>query len=464
MAQAQFGAGNRRWWLGLMPPAVLAGALAVSGLDTFGPTTAVAQEKPAEQPVYNYVVEQWRRAAEDYGKKHEIDMSGKGSKIAFISYSSRSLRQTDVKYTSHAVMQHAMMVGETGLLPKAQVGDFPFRDYNNKDMWFAGDDGTGKLVMYKGGFPVPWKDDADFVKLLMTNMLTVPVITITKHLNDIADEGKGKYQAVHLALATSKYKTLDWTYGLLERYSNQLGNIRQLVYNPDDDRVGRKLALTNNPADRIEKMKRLRIYFEKQVSLDPSKGDLKTVLDNYRKAVKRVSDEADAVFVNSFGNEQDELDAHKAAGFVHDDFIDLFTLTGSDLKDSVIHVAASDTKGTVFKFEDDGISTESTPGTAEVLPTIAAPGHQIIVTVPSEKKDGKSVVKLSSGTSPAVALTVGAVTMARVASGNKLSAKETVQLMRSTAYVHSGLTSRQMGSGLLDLEKLLTEAGKKRSR
>ncbi|MEZ4573504.1 MAG: hypothetical protein R2857_01015 [Vampirovibrionales bacterium] len=107
---------------------------------------------------------------------------------------------------------------------------------------------------------------------MMTNMLTVPVITITKHLNDIADEGKGKYQAVHLALATSKYKTLDWTYGLLERYSNQLGNIRQLVYNPDDDRVGRKLALTNNPADRIEKMKRLRIYFEKQVSLDPSKG------------------------------------------------------------------------------------------------------------------------------------------------------------------------------------------------
>ncbi|MEZ4573505.1 MAG: hypothetical protein R2857_01020 [Vampirovibrionales bacterium] len=92
------------------------------------------------------------------------------------------------------------------------------------------------------------------------------------------------------------------------------------------------------------------------------------------------------MFVNSFGNEQDELDAHKAAGFVYDDFIDLFTLTGSDLKDSVIHVAASDTKGTVFKFEDDGISTESTPGTAEVLPTIAAPGHQIIVTVPSEKK------------------------------------------------------------------------------
>ncbi|MEZ4573502.1 MAG: hypothetical protein R2857_01005 [Vampirovibrionales bacterium] len=59
----------------------MAGALAVSGLDTFGPTTAVAQEKPAEQPVYNYVVEQWRRAAEDYGKKHKIDMSGKGQRL-----------------------------------------------------------------------------------------------------------------------------------------------------------------------------------------------------------------------------------------------------------------------------------------------------------------------------------------------------------------------------------------------
>ncbi|MEZ4573500.1 MAG: hypothetical protein R2857_00995 [Vampirovibrionales bacterium] len=68
-----------------------------------------------------------------------------------------------------------------------------------------------------------------------------------------------------------------------------------------------------------------------------------------------------------------------------------------------------------------------------------------------------------NGTSPATALTVGAVAMARMASGGKLSARDTVRLVKRTAYQHTDLTRRQMGAGLLDFEKLLTEAERVRN-
>ncbi|MEZ4573499.1 MAG: hypothetical protein R2857_00990 [Vampirovibrionales bacterium] len=123
----------------------------------------------------------------------------------------------------------------------------------------------------------------------------------------------------------------------------------------------------------MAKMQLLRQYYDTHIGLKPDEGELKTLLDNYRAAITRAVDEADTVLVNSFGNEQEEIETYRQAGFSHDDFISLFNMTGEALDDAVIHVAASNPNNTVMDLSDDGISTSSMPGTNTALPTIAAP-------------------------------------------------------------------------------------------
>jgi hypothetical protein len=288
------------------------------------------------------------------------------------------------------------------------------------------------------------------------------MVRVTRLLNEVADQGKGKYAAVHLSIGALNYEMLDRMYETLNRYPDSFPNIRQLLYNPDDNRDGQLLARSRNPDDQMKKMGLLKRFFDTHVGLKPDEGELKTVLDNYRAAVKRAVDEGDTVLVNSFGNEGKKITEFKDIGYEHADFQDLFTMTGEGLDDAVIHVTGSDPNNTVMDVTDDIIYEASTPGTDTVMPTVAAPSHRIALTLPPKQEGGRPRTVVRSGTSSGVALTVGAVTWARIASGNTLSARDTVKLIKDTAHEHTNMTRRQMGHGLVDLTALLEAAGKTR--
>ncbi|MCA9790009.1 MAG: hypothetical protein KC462_09555, partial [Cyanobacteria bacterium HKST-UBA05] len=87
----RFGVGNRRWFLGRSAQAVGGAALATTSGplgDVFAPTRAQAQEGEQRTPP-NDVIAEWRRFADNFGREHNLDLSGRGSRIGFISIFTR---------------------------------------------------------------------------------------------------------------------------------------------------------------------------------------------------------------------------------------------------------------------------------------------------------------------------------------------------------------------------------------
>lgn len=389
------------------------------------------------------VIPAWRRLAKEFGEKHQVDMSGDGFKLAFVS-GTFQLRTGELQRNFHSNQEEAMLVGKYGLLPKSVAKYFSINDQNDADFWYLRrSTKSGELVWYHKGNRRTIEDSIKVWKLIAEYKFAHTLLASTKRLRELVDIGKGDFLAAEMPLSISVVRVGHQLLRLLEDYQYLFPNVRQRVF-------GKSLASARIDS-RTEALK-LRIIRGQlgELGLLPGGNLITRLLSEYQKAVDRVVNEADCVLVCSVGNEsQQAMDRYTEIGFKERDFQNYLCVP-----EAIVRAAGVNTNNTILDLADDTVSLESTQGIDQQRPNLAAPSVQVEVIRHVDGEETSYEKSTMNGTSAATVLTAGAAALARIASGNSMTARQTIDAMTQTAY-KSDLGENNVGAGILDFKKLL---------
>lgn len=420
------------------------------------------------------VVRFWREVAEDYGKKHGVDMSGwkdkaKGEhwKIAMLTKAIINQGDSTPRLNFHQKAEQSIL---SGLVPNAKPQLFTCKNGNEPDLWYLGPGKLTKILVKKDGQELELRDTLEFVQFVAENQVGDFVRGATKALNQIRSEGKGKYLAIEESLGMSIYLTSYYVYRMLEDGKDSFVESRKKIYGKEGDVVVADLRGKDDPETKNLKLKAIRHFIVEYAKIGPDNGQLKEELAAYRKSLAATIEEMEAPFVNSNGNWGPEFARSLKspaeinvnydgkgfkkiqAAFVDNDFVELTTMTDDDLS-----VGSCNTRGTIMDVTDDLIMENNTTRVGGFGVDVVAPGSNVTVTV-----DGKRYG--FSETSAATCLMAGAVSLLRLASGtNKktgqpnLNAKQVSSLVKSSLYDSKAPYSRE-GGGIFQFDKALKKA------